>query len=150
MTDRERVIRGLECYTTRPTISDREDCDSCDSCDYYISPDGLAYCDVWTMMEDALALLKALEPRVQEPRVMMLDEVKVSEKPIWLEWRHRFIKPAFLHSDQVMTDDCRNAITFVLFGKEEWYIYADDDYGVEVRCWTSRPTDAQREATPWN
>lgn len=25
-----------------------------------------------------------------------------------------------------------------------------DDYGKAFRCWTSRPTDKQREATPWN
>jgi len=28
--------------------------------------------------------------------------------------------------------------------------YDPDDYGKSWRCWTSRPTDAQREATPWN
>jgi hypothetical protein len=25
-----------------------------------------------------------------------------------------------------------------------------EDYLTRWRCWTSRPTDAQREATPWN
>ena len=25
-----------------------------------------------------------------------------------------------------------------------------DDYGKTWRCWTSRPTDEQRETTPWN
>lgn len=29
----------------------------------------------------------------------------------------------------------------------EWMRW--DDYGITWRCWTSRPTDAQREATPW-
>ena len=24
-----------------------------------------------------------------------------------------------------------------------------DDYGITWRCWTSHPTDEQREATPW-
>lgn len=88
--------------------------------------------------------------RQYEPRVMTLDEVKYSSDPVWLEWKDIFTKPAFMHTDQVTTEDGRNAITFVLFGDEEWYTYADDDYGKEVRCWTSRPTDVQREAEPWS
>ena len=95
-------------------------------------------------VNELIALLKA-----QEPRVMTLDEVKSCGNPVWLEWNYTFIKPALLHSEEVMTDDNRNAVTFVLFGDEEWYIYADDDYGKEIRCWTSRPTEAEREAIPW-
>lgn len=100
--------------------------------------------DPWAMelVEKAL--------RQYEPRVMTLEEAKYSEIPIWLEWRYGFIKPAMLHSDQITTEDCRNAITFVLFGEEEWYTYADDDYGKEVRCWTSRPSKEEMEAVPWN
>ena len=94
--------------------------------------------------KDAIELLKA-----QEPRVMTLEEVKYSSDPVWLEWRYGYIKPAFLHSDQITTEDCRNAITFTLFGSDEWYIFADDDYGKEIRCWTSRPDDKRRAETPW-
>ena len=91
--------------------------------------------------------------RQYEPRVMTLDEVKYSSDPVWLEWRNGYIKPAFLHSDQITTEDCRNAITLHTFfgsGSDEWHIFAEDDYGKEIRCWTSRPTEAQREAVPWN
>lgn len=88
--------------------------------------------------------------RQYEPRVMTLDEVKYSSDPVWLEWRYAYIKPALLHSDQITTEDCRNAITFTLFGSEGWEIFADDDYGKEIRYWTSRPTDELREETPWN
>ena len=88
--------------------------------------------------------------RQYEPRVMTLDEVKCSSDPVWLEWRYVYTKPALLHSDQITTEDCRNAITFTLFGSEEWYIFADDGYGKSWRCWTARPTDEQREAEVWN
>lgn len=27
--------------------------------------------------------------------------------------------------------------------------YSSENYGRTWRCWTSRPTDEQREATPW-
>ena len=67
---REKVITALECYTTNAPLQEqeRENCDLCDSCDYYVAPDGLSYCDVLTMLEDALTLLKAQEP--VKPRVV--------------------------------------------------------------------------------
>jgi len=81
----------------------------------------------WQRVEDTLALLKA-----QEPRVMTLEEYKaLAEKPkkerdpVWEEW-----------SDMEST----------------WAIpnQAYGGYGTSWRCWTSRPTDEQREKEPWN
>ena len=134
MSDREKVIKGLE--KIAEFFKARGD---------MAVGDGKMLLLSWMRAaEDALALLKA-----QEPRVMTLEEVKSCENPVWLEWNYYFMKPALLHSEEVMTDDNRKAVTFLLFGDEEWYIYADDDYGKEIRCWTSRPTDEQREAEPW-
>lgn len=70
--------------------------------------------------------------KAQEPRVLSLAEYKaIAEKPrkyrdpVWEEWRYI---------------------------KGGWKIpqRAYCGYGTDWRCWTSRPTDAQREAIPWN
>ena len=60
MADREDVIQGLMCH------SDESDVYACDKCPYY----GNRYCGE-VLSKDALALLKA-----QEPRLMTLEEVK--------------------------------------------------------------------------
>lgn len=104
-------------------------------------------CDIsYPLLKDALALLKA-----QEPRVMSLEEVQTlrANDVVWLEdkgkpniipgiVRNRHLWP---HSTTMVTnfmhvDGCK-----VTAG--------DDDYGKRWRCWTSRPTDEHREATPW-
>jgi hypothetical protein len=78
--------------------------------------------------KDTLALLKA-----QAPRVMTLEEFNAHWKtppqerqPIWEEWKF---------------DN----------GKGKWKMYgrATGGYGELWRCWTARPDQATREATPW-
>lgn len=93
---------------------------------------------VISAVQDAISVLKALEPRV-----MSWDEVKAWHKtelserePIFVEYRPE-----------------------ASFGPSRWWlenfgIAAVDDgamvcYNKYLRCWTSRPSDAQREATPW-
>lgn len=77
-------------------------------------------------IECAIEMLKA-----QEPRVLTLDEYKAiaeSKKdervPVWEEWRYT---------------------------KGGWKIpeKAYCGYGEDWRAWTDRPTEEQREATPW-
>lgn len=130
MTDREKVIKGLE------QCVGYEDADNEYSCIYdgdtnpncpYAGTGGNGVSCMTKMMRDALALLKA-----QEPRVLTLAEYKaLAEKPkeerdpVWEEW------PGL---------------------KNTWAIpnQAYGGYGTSWRCWTSRPTDEQREATSWN
>lgn len=79
----------------------------------------------------------------QEPRVMTLDEL--SEKTdVWFESLvYDTIAPALSSGSY---DDG----TVGLMTLEEESFYMDEaDYGTKWRCWTSRPTDEQREATPW-
>ena len=88
--------------------------------------------------------------RAQEPRVMTPDEVKnMPEKSVvWLE-----LKPDEIFKEEIYP--------FVGSGTG-WYscycsantapMFTDDDveqYGVDFRCWTSRPTEEERKATPW-
>ena len=139
MTDREKrekVIEGLQ-----HCCLDDEGYPNCKGCPYgpaSVSCGG-------DLVADALALLKA-----QEPRVMTPDEVtNAPEKSvIWLE-----LKP---------TDKSKNEIyPFVGSGKG-WYscycsantspMFTDEDveqYGVQFRCWTCQPTDEQRKAVKW-
>ena len=73
-----------------------------------------------------------------EPRVMTLEEVEEwcaihphKQSPLWVEFRHGN-----------GTDGWR--VGLVNSGLLAW---CKDG---EARCWTSRPTEERREATPWN
>ena len=114
----EKVIKGLESLHER--LLDAATLDSIAMLDENI-------------VSDALALLKA-----QEPRVITLEEVKQwcethpqKQNPIWVEFQHGY-----------GIDGWR--VGFINSGLLAWCKYK------EARCWTSRPTDEQREAIPWN
>ena len=76
----------------------------------------------WIVLH-ALALLKA-----QEPRVMTLEEAKNAYVIEYRSGKMREVGSALLD----LNVDPLNA-----------------EYGKIYRVWTSRPTDEQREATPW-
>ena len=88
--------------------------------------------------------------KAQEPRVMTLEEVVARcGEPAYLESRNS------RKSTYVLIYDVQEGmgITGVRIGLTQpghitiWP--ARDLYGVKWRCWTARPTDEQREATPW-
>lgn len=134
MAEPEKVIRGLECqYEPRMT---------CYGCGYFIARDKL--CNKNKIFREAVDLLKA-----QEPRVMMLEDAKQAEAGtvVWLEWR--------------IESKINSAIFFRLINKgidDSLEFHVLDGfvaarlacYGTEWRCWTSRPTDEQREKVKWN
>ena len=125
---RKKVIRGLEWCLFKT---------GCNGCPYRND------CDDGTNMEkDALALLQA-----QEPRVMTLEEVKASKgNDIYLELSScpddtPYITAATLDGvGKYGVSFYHTVCNFCNYGRRA--------YG--WRCWTSRPTDAQREAIPWN
>lgn len=96
---------------------------------------------------DILALLKA-----QEPRVMTLEEVKQLERGALIAYEAKGLE---------LAEDGKNHFVIVCHAAEYngmdsrgviWFhggIGIKGIYGKTVRCWTSRPTDEQREATPW-
>lgn len=95
----------------------------------------------WTdAIEYAIALLKA-----QEPRVMALEELRMNEV-YWAE-QENVSRPWPIAMHHI-----RNA------GLLDGPVYQDymgdnfntKEYGKKWRCWTSRPTQEQMEATPWN
>ena len=156
----EKVIKGLECCT-------KDECECCPYEDVCFGDDEVELFD--RLARDALALLKAQEPealdmpkpdsdigcwydithnytleqvvsalKAQEPRVMTLEKVKQwcdihphKQNPIWVEFQHG-------HG----TNGWR--VGLVNSGLLAW---CKDN---EARCWTSRPTDEQREVVPWN
>ena len=98
--------------------------------------------------EDALALLKA-----QEPRVITLEEILyMLKKPFWKECKSG---NKALYTGWALAYDIKTGvgITGTRLGMAEpsgrvvWYKL--DDYGKTWRCWTSEPTEAEREAIPW-
>jgi hypothetical protein len=120
MPDREKVIKGLE--------------HAVDVFDGRIF--GPMY-DMWMdATKDALALLKA-----QEPRVIKVGDVRnwvnsdrVTREPIVFEIRGGVCV-------WIVDDEVRG-----LPGEAD---LSSDLYGKTWRCWTSRPDQATREATPW-
>lgn len=66
MTDREKVIKGLECCQTMPDIYPR-----CEECPYADDDDTCV--DMDALHKDAIALLKVQEPR--EPHYTKLEYI---------------------------------------------------------------------------
>ena len=97
----------------------------------------------WQRVYDALALLKA-----QEPRVIDADEIVLSADPsywIWIEIKGRYCAEAYKKGKTI-----NGLIVFdTTIPFAEIDALKPDEYGIKWRCWTSRPTEAQREATPW-
>lgn len=124
---RDRVIKGLEICK-----EDSKLCFGESECDYQS-----CFPRCWiTLASDALALLKA-----QEPRVMSLEEVQRSDSPIFVEGINNYGQWGLVVDEFLSTfhETLKPEGTEILF----------IEYGKTWRCWTSRPTNAQREATPW-
>lgn len=93
--------------------------------------------------------VKALD--TQEPRMMTLAEVESSDSSVWLERN----MPEWETPIAVLVDKVGKYLdTFIAIGglcfqgeKSQGQEYGD--YGKTWRCWSARPTDEQRETTPW-
>lgn len=138
MIDREKVIKGLECCSAqdrRVAFCHEYDCPYRD---YEECPENL--------MRDALALLKA-----QEPRVMTLEEVIDNSelRVVWVERRNGDIY-AGIYVKCRKTVGGAFAIYFEFYRVPNNGMFSISNYGKSFRCWTSRPTDKQMEVTKWN
>lgn len=145
---REKVIRGLECCISPDILV------TCLDCPYGRERNYRIEC-IRPLLRDVLALL-----REQEPRVLSEEEVRYRLGTfVWAE----------IHSPHVDRSMC------LVFGK----VYEDTAYPDQVtiredsgvawgrwwedydagcwhgirsgwRCWTSRPSEEQRKAVPWD
>lgn len=125
MIDREKVIKNLE--EVRRFIE-------CENLPAHTLKAKL-------VIDDAIALLEA-----QEPRVLTLEEVKMLDRDYY-----------YLESMRSPGKELREivgayGITCVTWPSITWarQTMGDSGYGKTWRCWTSRPTNEQREAVPWN
>ena len=138
---REKVINGLECCAIDG---------GCGACPYDSFKDCTgSHPTPETLMKDALALLQA-----QEPRVMTLDlpPAEWHDKAIWLEIKGKEPTPCLFreYTDRMMFGRYERLMCFDVVGSSRESGYMLKNYGIKWRCWTSRPTEAEREAIPWN
>lgn len=94
--------------------------------------------DIETPCNDAIALLKA-----QGARVMTATEAYTADY-VYIEF-DGVITPAIRTTNE--RDGHRESYFATQQLGGDWMRW--DDYGITWRCWTQRPTDEQREATPW-
>ena len=132
MIEREKVIKGLECSIG---IRGRKNCDDCP----YDNDFNCIGCEI--VLRDAIALLKEQEPRVLTHEEADAIAHQTEETAIYLERKsHKSLYAAIAGDTQGRVPN----ISWL--GKERNY---QDEYGISWRCWSARPTDEQREATPW-
>lgn len=95
--------------------------------------------------------------KAQEPRVMTLEEVDAlgDDAIVWLECLYTVdgkstitLKPAIYQSENSGPEEDGYYCVVSSWGQSGFY--HKDNYMVDWRCWTSRPDQATREATPWN
>lgn len=129
--DRATVIYDIERCTCHVP-------DACRDCSHYTGTVGFGCME--DLMKDALTMLKA-----QEPQVMTLEEVKA------FEWDYCYLEQERQPGNEyrmIAGDYVLTCITWPCIASMR-IEYGDGSYGVKWRCWTSRPTDEQRETVKW-
>ena len=135
-----KVVCGLESCTRGNGI-----CQGV-HCPYHISRDEARLCRI-NLLFDVCSLLQI---DANAPRVMTLTEAFDAE----VAWLERYANP----DDGVEPIIQPVIIRYYENGYWQCLIEQDesadlslflDGFGTEFRFWTSRPTDEQREATPW-
>ena len=134
----ERMAELLEIEHRCMLRKSHDECNSdCGHCDL-VQDDS----ELHEMYNDVIALLKA-----QIPRVMTFDEVMSGETEIaWTEadsedGDYKWFYPGLIFHRDEKFESCFMGV--ICEGGR-------DNYGKEIRCWTSKPTDEQRKATKWD
>lgn len=128
MAKLEMVIRALECCGSIM---------NCEECPYNDKPVGC----FTRLKSDALELLKAQQPRVI-PLKELADEANHCFDVVWYEVKGGNVIPR-------RVQPCGHMLKVKSFYTEP-FLSDGATYNVTWRCWTARPTDEQREATPWD
>lgn len=95
-------------------------------------------------LDFAIEALKALEPRV-----MTLEEVKQHNNQdgcVWFEQPTYNAVAAFIRKEDL---EIEVISPYILGNPINHGYWTNGNYGKRWRCWTSRPTDEQREAVKW-
>lgn len=141
MIDKEKVLHGLDScgfHDGIPNICEVTECPY---------RDNKAYC-VHELAHDAGMLISELL-KAQEPRVLTLAEVTKCSM-CWLEDDVMLVPALFIGMERRANGTKSDVFLANVQDSDDCEFWYDlDDYGVTWRCWTSRPTDEQREAEPW-
>lgn len=135
--DREKVIKELnDIHAVACGLGD-------DEC--YLNSIGIK--QLQTLINDATELL-----RVQTPRVMCAAEVADCPEGtvLWVEERQGVtwnLFPLEIETSSSHPDTGTDYLFFITY--HDIRKFECSEYNQTWRCWTSRPTDEQREATPW-
>ena len=106
--------------------------------------------------EENRVIREEAERRLKEAYNMAIDALKAQEPRVMTATEAYTADYVYIEFDGVITPAIRT--TNERYGHRESYFATQqlggdwmrwDDYGITWRCWTSRPTDEQREATPW-
>ena len=147
MTEREKVIKGLECCLgdTRTDLPNL-----CTICPYAHGSYATQTCGK-KLREDALALLKA-----HEPMVMTAEEITNLKyhDMVYVEFKHPRkeeyrILGGFVDQMYKDIDTAEIKAIDITLGVNEIAHCLMKLYLNDFRLWTFRPTDAQREAVKW-
>lgn len=140
MTELEKVVKGLE--------SLRDICNA--KADMAVGEGRTVWAGYASVVYCALALL-----REQVPRVMTQEELAAAQKtPVWRETKskHKDLYNGWMLAYEIQRGQGimgqRQGMTEPN-GRVGWGCKLDD-YGKTWRCWTSHPTDEQREAVKWD
>ena len=143
----EKAKKGLVCCERRGYCEGH--------CPYY-EPEKEALECTSELAHDALALIGHLDERIKElslmqtARVMTLEEaIEAVSKDggiVWIEQKSHPLEVAHVLPANHICDSPQRK--FQDYGKE--FVPKRYSYRYMWRCWTSWPTDEQREATPWN
>ena len=138
MADREKVARGLELCAYDPDPGQElKALRSCPECPYY-----RAGCTP-RLIRDALALLTG-----EEPRVMTLEEIRSGAVDVaWIEDADKaeVIPGIWFRLSNEGEDEAVDIHVMDGFVGARLAVY-----GKMWRAWTSRPTEEQRKAVPWD
>lgn len=149
--DREKVIKGLECYLSMRR-GEKIVCKA-EYCPYWGEDDdtGFIICDNYQIEADALELLKEDENRIanyrrwHENQKNTIKELLKAQKPR-LVTESDFDGADIYGYIPVWTEEKDGDMYWECIPKAA--ITDPDGIGV-LRYWTSRPTDEQSEAIPW-
>jgi hypothetical protein len=141
----EKVCKGLECCLPE---TQEQAVLSCADCPY--DPCSVSVCLPISLIDDVRKLITAQQERIKEleaaqtARVMTLEEVRDNSEVVWLETK--WSRAELCIVDHGESD---SNWLWVSYGVDNSGNSAWKDYGKTWRCWTQRPTDGQREVTPW-
>ena len=133
MTEREKVIRGLEwcikldgngCSLECPYLAGKSPCPN-------------------AMLRDALSLLKE-----QEPRVLTVEEIRSGA--VEVAWIEDADKPGVIPGIWFRLSNEGEDEAVDIHIRDGFVGARLEVYGKLWRCWTARPTEEQRKAVKWD